>query len=394
MVKRVFIVGAKRTPIGKFGGALASQTAVELGGFAIEGALAQADLPETLMVDQVFMGNVIQAGAGQNPARQASQLAGLGDGVPAVTLNDVCGSGLTSINMAAAMIQSGQADVMVAGGMESMSNAPYVLDKARFGYRLGDGTMRDALLADALTDANEGFPMGITAENVADKYDVNREEMDEFSLLSHQKASEARDAGYFDAEIVPVPVKMKKETVMVTQDEGPRPDSSLEKLARLKPAFQEDGLVTAGNASGINDGAAAVVLVSEDTLLANGLTPLAEWQGASLVGVDPKLMGIGPYYAIDKLLKDNQLTIEDIDTFELNEAFAAQAIASNKLLGLDSARVNPHGGAIALGHPVGASGARILVTLIHELQPNERGIAALCIGGGMGVSALITGRKN
>lgn len=390
MVKRVFIVGAKRTPIGKFGGALASQTAVELGGFAIEGALAQAALPESLVVDQVFMGNVIQAGAGQNPARQASQLAGLGDGVPAVTLNDVCGSGLTSINMAAAMIQSGQADVMVAGGMESMSNAPYVLDKARFGYRLGDGTLRDTLLADALTDANEGFHMGITAENVAAKYDVSREEMDEFSLLSHQKASEARDAGYFDAEIVPVPVKMKKETVMVTQDEGPRPDSSLEKLTRLKPAFQEDGRVTAGNASGINDGAAAVVLVSEETLLAHGLTALAEWQGASLVGLDPKLMGVGPYYAVNKLLKDNQLTIEDIDTFELNEAFAAQSLASNKLLGLDPARVNPHGGAIALGHPVGASGARILVTLIHELQPNKHGVAALCIGGGMGVSALIT----
>lgn len=390
MVKRVFIVGAKRTPIGKFGGALASQSAAMLGGIAIQGALEQAQLPNELTVDQVFMGNVIQAGAGQNPARQASQLAGLGNGVPAVTLNDVCGSGLTSVNMAAAMIQSGQANVMIAGGMESMSNAPYVLDKARFGYRLGDGAMRDTLLADALTDANEGFHMGITAENVAAKYDVTREEMDAFSLASHQKASEARDAGYFDAEIAPVIIVGKKETVVVERDEGPRHDSTLEKLARLKPAFQEDGRVTAGNASGINDGAAALILVSEDVLAEYGLTALAEWQGASLVGLDPKLMGVGPYYAVDKLLQDNNLSIDDVDTFELNEAFAAQALASNKLLGIDANRVNPHGGAIALGHPVGASGARILVSLIHELQPSQRGVAALCIGGGMGVSALIT----
>lgn len=390
MVKRVFIVGAKRTPIGKFGGALASQTAAMLGGVAIQGALTQAQLPNDLTVDQVFMGNVIQAGAGQNPARQASQLAGLGDSVPAVTLNDVCGSGLTSVNMAAAMIQSGQANVMVAGGMESMSNAPYVLDKARFGYRMGDGTMRDTLLADALTDANEGFHMGITAENVADKYDVSREEMDAFSLASHQKASEARDSGYFDAEIIPVTVKTKKETITVAQDEGPRANSTLDKLASLKPAFQENGRVTAGNSSGINDGAAALVLVSEDVLKEYGLTPLAEWQGASLVGLDPKLMGVGPYYAVDKLLNDNGLTTDDIDTFELNEAFAAQALASNKLLGIEHSRVNPHGGALALGHPVGASGARVLVTLIHELKPSERGVAALCIGGGMGVSALIT----
>lgn len=390
MVKRVFIVGAKRTPIGKFGGALASQTAAMLGGIAIQGALEQAQLPNELAVDQVFMGNVVQAGAGQNPARQASQLAGLGDAVPAVTLNDVCGSGLTSVNMAAAMIQSGQANVMVAGGMESMSNAPYVLDKARFGYRLGDGTMRDTLLADALTDANEGYHMGITAENVAEKYDVTRAEMDAFSLDSHEKASVAREAGYFDAEIVPVSITSKKETTLVTRDEGPRTDSTLEKLARLKPAFKEAGRVTAGNASGINDGAAAIIMVSEDTLNEYGLTALAEWQGASLVGLDPALMGVGLYYSVDKLLKENDLTVNDIDTFELNEAFAAQAIASNKLLGVDLNRVNPHGGAIALGHPVGASGARILVSLIHEMKPAEHGVAALCIGGGMGVSTLIT----
>lgn len=390
MVKRVFIVGAKRTPIGKFGGALASKTAAMLGGFAIEGALNQAQLPVEAQVDQVFMGNVLQAGSGQNPARQASQLAGLGDSVPAVTMNDVCGSGLTSVNLAAAMIQSGQADIMVAGGMESMSNAPYVLDKARFGYRLGDGMMRDTILSDALTDAEGDFHMGITAENVAQKYDVSREEMDAFSLSSHQKAAAAIERGDFDAEIVPVPVTVKRETKMVTVDEGPRPDSSLEKLARLKPAFQEDGRVTAGNASGINDGAAALVLVSEDALEKYGLTALAEWQNASLVGLDPALMGVGPYYAVDKLLGNAELTVDDIDVFELNEAFAAQALATNKLLLVDETRVNPRGGAIALGHPVGASGARVLVSLIHELQPQERGVAALCIGGGMGVSTLIT----
>lgn len=392
MVKRVFIVGAKRTPIGKFGGALASKTAAMLGGLAIEGALNQAQLPTEANVDQVFMGNVLQAGSGQNPARQASQLAGLGDGVPAVTMNDVCGSGLTSINLAAAMIQSGQADIMVAGGMESMSNAPYVLDKARFGYRLGDGMMRDTILSDALTDAEGDFHMGITAENVAQKYDISREAMDAFSLASHQKAAAAIERGDFDTEIVPVPVTVKRETTMVTQDEGPRPDSSLEKLARLKPAFQEDGRVTAGNASGINDGAAAIVLVSEDALEQYGLTALAEWQGASLVGLDPTLMGVGPYYAVDKLLGNADLTVDDINVFELNEAFAAQALASNQLLTVDEARVNPRGGAIALGHPVGASGARVLVSLIHELQPEERGVAALCIGGGMGVSALLTRR--
>lgn len=390
MVKRVFIVGAKRTPIGKFGGALASKTAAMLGGFAIEGALNQAQLPVEAQVDQVFMGNVLQAGSGQNPARQASQLAGLGDSVPAVTMNDVCGSGLTSVNLAAAMIQSGQADIMVAGGMESMSNAPYVLDKARFGYRLGDGMMRDTIISDALTDAEGDFHMGITAENVAQKYDVSREEMDAFSLSSHQKAAAAIERGDFDAEIVPVPVTVKRETKMVTVDEGPRPDSSLEKLARLKPAFQEDGRVTAGNASGINDGAAALVLVSEDALEKYGLTALAEWQNASLVGLDPALMGVGPYYAVDKLLGNAELTVDDIDVFELNEAFAAQALATNKLLLVDETRVNPRGGAIALGHPVGASGARVLVSLIHELQPQERGVAALCIGGGMGVSTLIT----
>jgi len=390
MGKRVFIVGAKRTPIGKFGGALASQTAVMLGSVAIKGALTEATLPNELSVDQVFMGNVIQAGTGQNPARQASQLAGLGDNVPAVTINDVCGSGLTSINMAAAMIQSGQANVMVAGGMESMSNAPYVLDKARFGYRLGDGTLRDTLLTDALTDAEEGFHMGITAENVAEKYNVTREEMDAFSLGSHEKAIAAQTAGLFDEEIVPVTIKTKKETIIVSKDEAPRADSTLEKLARLKPAFQEDGRVTAGNSSGINDGAAAIVLVSEDVVNKYNLKVLAEWQAASLVGLDPKLMGVGPYYAVDKLLKEQDLSVDDIDMFELNEAFAAQAVATNKLLHVDEKRVNPKGGAIALGHPVGVSGARILITLIHDMKPGDRGVAALCIGGGMGVSALIS----
>lgn len=388
---RVYVVGAKRTPIGKFGGRLATVNASTLGAYAIKGALAQS--PANLKVDQVLMGSVLQAGQGQNPARQASQLAGLGDTVPAVTLNDVCGSGLTSVNMAASLIQSGQAQVVVAGGMENMSQAPFALDRARFGYRMGDGQLTDLLLKDALEDANEGFHMGITAENIAEAYDVSRADMDAYALESHQRAVAAQQAGRFTEEIIPVPIQDHHGAEqVVSQDEGPRPDTSLDKLARLKPAFKANGRVTAGNASGINDAAAAVVLVSEEALHAYDLTPLAEWQGASLVGLDPKLMGLGPYYAVEDLLKTPGMpTLSQIDVLELNEAFAAQAVASNRLLKLDPARVNPNGGALALGHPVGASGARILVTLLYEMQALEAtyGIAALCIGGGMGAATLI-----
>ena len=389
-MSKVYIVGAKRTAVGKFGGKLATVSAPELGARAIKGAVEQAQGEQNLKVDQVIMGNVLQAGLGQNPARQASQLAGLGNQTPAITLNDVCGSGLSSVNSAAALIQAGQAQVIVAGGMENMSQAPYVLDKARFGYRMGDGTLKDTLLSDALTDAEGGYHMGITAENIADEYHVSREAMDQFAYESHQRALQAMASGAFDDEIVEVPVKMKKSELIVDTDEGPRADTSIEKLNSLRPSFKEDGMVTPGNASGINDGAAAVVLASEAAVKAYDLQPLAEWVDASLVGLDPAMMGIGPYYAIKDLMsKHPELALSDINTFELNEAFAAQAVATNDLLDLDPAHVNPNGGALALGHPVGASGARVLVTLINELPDDTYGVAALCIGGGMGVSALI-----
>ncbi|GEA94345.1 acetyl-CoA acetyltransferase [Weissella viridescens] len=389
-MSKVYIVGAKRTAVGKFGGKLATVSAPELGARAIKGAVEQAQGEQNLKVDQVIMGNVLQAGLGQNPARQASQLAGLGNQTPAITLNDVCGSGLSSVNTAAALIQAGQAQVIVAGGMENMSQAPYVLDKARFGYRMGDGTLKDTLLSDALTDAEGGYHMGITAENIADEYHVSREAMDQFAYESHQRALQAMASGAFDDEIVEVPVKMKKSELIVDTDEGPRADTSIEKLNSLRPSFKEDGMVTPGNASGINDGAAAVVLASEAAVKAFDLQPLAEWVDASLVGLDPAMMGIGPYYAIKDLMsKHPELALSDINTFELNEAFAAQAVATNDLLDLDPAHVNPNGGALALGHPVGASGARVLVTLINELPDDAYGVAALCIGGGMGVSALI-----
>ncbi|AEJ24174.1 acetyl-CoA acetyltransferase [Weissella koreensis KCTC 3621] len=393
-MERVYIIGAKRTPIGKFGGTLSSLTASDLGSFVIKGALDQSGL-EADQVSQVLMGNVVQAGQGQNPARQAALKAGLPIQVPSITINDVCGSGLSSINMGAALIQAHQADIVVAGGMESMSKAPYIVDQARFGARLGDGRMIDALLSDALTDAQGGYHMGITAENVAKKYDISREEMDEFSYQSHQRAVSAQDKHRFDDEIVSLPmIDRKGNSYVVDQDEAPRRDTSLEKLAKLKPVYQEDGAVTAGNASGLNDGAAAVVLISESKMHELGIEPLAQWQASALVGLEPELMGIGSYYAVEKLFKDHpDFKQSEVDYFELNEAFAAPSlVVGDQLLGLDPAIVNPNGGAIALGHPVGASGSRILVTLIYELIHDDKktGVAALCVGGGMGVSALIT----
>lgn len=391
-MERVFIVAAKRTPIGKFGGTLAQVRSVDLGATVIQSVLQQGRL-QADQIDQVLMGNVLQAGQGQNPARQAARQAGLPVTVPAITINDVCGSGLSSVNLAASLIQSGQAQVVVAGGMESMSQAPYVLPQARFGYRMGDGQLKDTLLSDALVDANGGFHMGITAENVAKTDHISRAMMDQYALESHQKAVAAQAAGRFDDEIAPVKVTDAKGKVMQVQtDQAPRADTSLDKLAALKPVYQQDGAVTAGNASGINDGAAAVVLVSESKLKELQLTPLAEWQAASLVGLDPELMGLGTYYAVQKLLDDQHLTIDQIDTFELNEAFAAQSLASMRRLQVDPSRVNRNGGALALGHPVGASGSRILVTLIYEMQRQHQksGIASLCVGGGMGVAALIT----
>lgn len=390
-MEEVYIVAAQRTPIGKFGGALAPLTAAKLGAAAIKGALAASGLAAE-KVDQVLMGNVIQAGGGQNPARQAAIAAGLPQSVPAITVNDVCASGMSSINLGASLIQSGQAQVIVAGGMESMSNAPYLLQRARQGYRFGDGQLVDALQRDGLNDAWGGYPMGMTAENVNDRYQVSREEQDQFALTSHQRAVAAQRQHAFDDEIVPVMVQRRKQTVVVDQDESPRPDTSLSVLSKLKPVFKPNGSVTAGNSSGLNDGGAAVILASREAVEKYQLRPLAQWRASSLVGLDPQLMGLGPYYAVSKLFQTTELTEKDVDIFELNEAFASQTLVSQRLLKLPAAKVNPYGGAIALGHPLGCSGARIIVTLVHQLWSlNQRvGVASLCVGGGMGAATLIT----
>ncbi|MBB1124264.1 thiolase family protein [Limosilactobacillus albertensis] len=389
-MEKVYIVAAQRTPIGKFNGQLASKTAVELGAISIKAALKKAGLTGA-DVDQVLMGNVIQAGTGQNPARQAAMKAGLGEQVPAITINDVCASGMSSVDLAASLIRAGQAQVIIAGGMESMSQAPYVLPRARNGYRFGNGTLLDAMQSDALNDVYGGYPMGITAENINDKYQITRQQQDEFAFTSHQRAVKAQKAGYFDSEIVPVEVKQKRTTITVTADEAPRPDTSVEALGKLKPVFKADGSVTAGNASGINDGGAALVLASATAVERLKLTPLAEWQGSAIVGLDPALMGLGPYYAINKLLANQQLSADEVETYEINEAFATQAIVCQDLLHLDPAAVNPWGGALALGHPVGCSGARIIVTMINEMHKDnhELGIASLCVGGGMGEAVLL-----
>lgn len=389
-MEKVYIVAAQRTPIGKFNGQLASKSAVELGAIAIKAAVKKAGLRGE-QVDQVLMGNVIQAGTGQNPARQASMKAGLGQGVPAITINDVCASGLSSINLAASLIRAGQARVIIAGGMESMSQAPYVLPRARNGYRFGNGTLLDAMQSDALNDVYGHYPMGMTAENINDRYHITREQQDQFALTSHQQAVKAQENGCFTKEIVPVTVAKKHEQVIVDIDEAPRRDTSLAALAKLKPVFKPDGSVTAGNASGINDGGAALVLASASAVEEYRLTPLAEWQESAVVGIDPAVMGLGPYYAINKLFEQQKITAADIDTFEINEAFATQALVCEDLLHLDPRKVNPWGGAIALGHPVGCSGARIVVTMIHEMiaDQHETGIATLCVGGGMGEATFL-----
>ena len=388
-MEKVYFVAAQRTPIGKFGGALSSKSAIDLGAAVIRDSVQKVGLAN--QVDQVLMGNVLQAGAGQNPARQAAIAAGLAQTVPAITINDVCGSGLSAINLGAALIQSGQAHVIVAGGMESMSRAPYVLLNARHGYKFGNGELVDTMQNDALQDAWGGYAMGITAENVNERYHIARYQQDEFALRSHQKAVQAQEEHAFDDEMTPVEVTVHHQSVTIDSDEGPRANTSLAALQGLKPAFKEGGTVTAGNSSSLNDGAAAIVLASESAVEHNHLTPLAEWQDSSIVGLDPAFMGIGPYYAISKLFKQTSLSRDDVDVFELNEAFAGQSVACEQLLKLDPNKVNPRGGAIALGHPVGCSGARIVVTLVHEMQALNKnvGVAALCVGGGMGVAALI-----
>lgn len=391
MTKKVVLAGACRTAIGKMGGALSNTPAAELGAIVIKEALNRAGVkPE--QVDEVLMGCVIQAAQGQNVARQASIKAGLPIEVPAVTLNVVCGSGLNCVNQAAAMIMAGQADIVVAGGMENMSMAPYAMTKARFGYRMNNATIVDTMVNDALTDAFNHYHMMITAENICDRWNLTREELDEFSANSQQKAEKAMAEHKFDDEIVPVPVKVKKEIVEFKVDEGPRPGTTAESLSKLRCCSgKEGGMVTAGNASGINDGAAAIVVMSEEKAKELGVTPMATWVQGALAGVEPEVMGIGPVAATRKVMERTGLTVDDMDLIEANEAFAAQSVAVARELGFDMSKVNVNGGAVALGHPVGASGCRILVTLLHEMQKRDakKGLATLCIGGGMGCATIV-----
>ncbi|ENC9771425.1 TPA: acetyl-CoA C-acetyltransferase [Citrobacter koseri] len=390
-MKNCVIVSAARTAIGSFNGALATTSAIDLGATVIKAALERAQL-DPQQVDEVIMGNVLQAGLGQNPARQALLKSGLAETVCGFTVNKVCGSGLKSVALAAQAIQAGQAQAIVAGGMENMSQAPYLLDaKARWGYRLGDGQLSDVILRDGLICATHGYHMGITAENVAREYGISREMQNELALLSQRKAVAAIDSGAFQAEIVPVSVTSRKKTVVFERDEFPKADSTAEGLAALRPAFDKAGTVTAGNASGINDGAAALVVMEESAALAAGLTPLARIKAYASGGVAPALMGMGPVPATQKALQLSGLTLSDIDLIEANEAFAAQFLAVGKTLGFDPQKVNVNGGAIALGHPIGASGARILVTLLHALSAHDKtlGLATLCIGGGQGIAMIV-----
>ncbi|MBO9358272.1 MAG: acetyl-CoA C-acetyltransferase [Thermomicrobium sp.] len=384
------IVAAVRTPIGRFGGVLKDLPAWRLGASAIAGALSRVGL-EPAAVEDVIMGNVLQAGQGMNPARRASMTAGLPDSVPAVTVNMVCGSGLRAVVMAAQAIALGEAQIVVAGGMESMSQAPYLLTGARFGYRLGHGMLVDSLLAEGLTDAFHDCHMGITAENIAREYGIGREEQDRYAVESQRRAALAWETGAFADEIIPVEVPGRQGSELVTRDEHPRPETTLEGLLRLRPAFDPAGTVTAGNASGINDGAAALVVMAEERARALGLEPLARIRSWAWAGVPPRVMGLGPIPALRQALARAELRIEDLDLYEVNEAFAVQVLAVQRELGLDPQRLNIYGGAIALGHPIGASGARILVTLVHALRRTggRYGAAALCIGGGMGIAVIV-----
>ena len=390
MAKKVVLAGACRTAIGSMGGSLSNTPAAELGAVVIKEALNRAGVkPE--QVDQVYMGCVIQAGLGQNVARQASIKAGLPNEVPAVTINVVCGSGLNCVNMAAQMIQAGDADIVVAGGMENMSMAPYAMMQGRYGYRMGNAKLVDTMVNDALWDAFNNYHMIQTADNIAEQWKLTREELDEFAAKSQQKAVAAQERGDFEAEIVPVMVKKKKEIVEFKVDEGPRPGTTAEGLSKLR-AINPNGVVTAGNASSINDGAAAIVVMSEEKAKELGVKPMATFVAGALGGVDPTIMGIGPVASTKKVLAKTGWKIEDIDIIEANEAFAAQSVAVGKDLGINvEKQLNPNGGAIAIGHPVGASGCRILVTLLHEMEKADakKGLATLCIGGGMGCSTLI-----
>ena len=390
MARKVVLAGACRTAIGVMGGQFANTSAVELGTIVIKEALKRAGVSPD-QVDEVYMGNVIQAGNGQNPARQAAVYAGIPNEVPATTINVLCGSGLHCVNLAAKLIAAGDADIIVAGGMENMTIAPYMLRNGRYGYRMGNATIEDAMIKDGLTDAFHNYHMGITAENICEQWGLTREELDEFAAWSQNKCEKAMAEGKFKDEIVPVEVKKKKETILVDTDEGPRKGITKEGLAKLRPAFKKDGMVTAGNASGINDGAAALIVMSEEKAKELGVTPMATWIGGELAGCDPAIMGIGPVYSTRKVMKKLGMEIGDFDLIEANEAFAAQSVAVGNDLGFDLSKLNVNGGAIALGHPVGCSGARILVSLLYEMQKEDvhTGLATLCVGGGMGCSAVV-----
>lgn len=388
---RIAITSAVRTAIGKFGGAFINTSAVDLAAICLKEAIHRSQVrPED--VDEVLLGNVLQAGQGQNPARQSAIKAGIPFSVPSTTINKVCGSGLKAITMGVQAIASGDASIVVAGGTENMTRAPYLLKDARYGYRLGHGDLFDSVISEGLSCAMCETHMGNTAENIAKKYGITRLQQDEFAVMSQKRASEAIAAGLFKREIVPYPLPQKKgEVKQFDTDEYVRGDTTMETLGKLKPAFQEGGTVTAGNASGINDGAAAVVLMSEENAKSRGIKPLATIRAYASVGVDPAIMGIGPVGAVQKALSKAGLTLSDIELFELNEAFAVQSLAVLSELKLDPERVNLRGGAIALGHPIGASGTRILVTLLHAMEDQgyRLGVAGLCIGGGQGIAAVV-----
>jgi acetyl-CoA C-acetyltransferase len=390
MTDEVVLAGAVRTAIGTFGGSFAETPATQLGAAVIAEAIKRAGVqPE--QVDEVIMGNVLSAGLGMNPARQAAIAAGIPDTVPATSVNKVCGSGLKTVALAAQAIMLGDAEVVVAGGMESMSGAPYLLPKARYGYRMGNGEIWDHMIKDGLWCALSDCHMGVTAENVAGEHEISRADQDEFSVQSQQKTAAAWESGRFAEEVVPVTVKQRKGDVVVDRDEHFRADTNMEALSKLRPAFAADGSVTAGNASGINDGAAAVVVMSRKKAEELGVTPMGTVRSYASAGVPPRVMGVGPVPATQKALAKTGLGIGDIDLIEANEAFAAQSLAVGRDLGWDWERVNVNGGAIALGHPIGASGTRILVTLLHEMKRRDakRGLATLCIGGGQGIAMVV-----
>ena len=389
--EEIVIAGAARTPIGAFGGALAEVPAPQLGATAIRAALERAGVAPD-QVDEVILGNVLQAGLGMNPARQAALAAGIPDTVPATAINKVCGSGLKAVTLAAQAILAGDAEIIVAGGQENMSAAPYLLKKARSGYRMGHGELLDSMILDGLWCSLSDCHMGVTAENVSERFGVSRADQDAFAAESQRRAAAAIESGTFKDEIAPVEVPSRKGPTLVERDEHPRPETTVEKLAALRPAFKGDGGVTAGNASGINDGAAAVVVMSRRKADALGITPLASVRSWASAGVDPRIMGIGPVPATRKALARAELNVGDLDLVEANEAFAAQSLAVLRELELDPAKVNMHGGAIALGHPIGASGARVLTTLLYAMkrQHAHLGLATLCIGGGQGIAMVVS----